>query len=216
MISCMSVRNHEGRYNHLRGLQFAPMSLYDDPFKTPISFGPDSVGPSPEFNHIHLPSVNPVSLLTGNQLVLNSPDAFVLFVPKTAELTYHQAFFPTHDSHSVVLPRQVGKAHAIAPGTVIVGLNKISQTTVFGARDFFNVVCFFHQNGLTLTEVNRIGLLVIQHMRCVLPELVPKLRSGSGNITFKGPLTFTPTDKIFRIMGAPEPPPVKKQRTDAK
>lgn len=213
MITCMSVRNHEGKYNLLRGQQFAPMSLFDDPLETPISISSDYVGPSPDFNHVYLPSISPVSLVAGNQFVVNSPEAFVLFVPKMAELTYHQAFMPTHDSHSVVLPKEVGKAYTIVLGTVIVGLNKIGPTTVFGAQDFFNVMCFFDQSGLTITEMNRIAFVVIQHMRCMLPELVPKLRSGSSNITFKSLLMFESNDRIFRRMG--EPPSAKKQRTDA-
>jgi hypothetical protein len=211
MIHCMSVRNHEGKFTHLKGLQFAPMSLYEEPFKTPISFSSENEAPSPEFNHILTPSVSSVSLLTGNQFVVNSPEAFLLFFPKIKELTYKQAFLPTEDSHSVVMTKQ-HKAYTITLGTVIVGLNKPTGSI---AQDFSNTVCFFYNGGFNMMDINRIALFVIHHMRSILPGLLPKVKSGSTTAAFKPTMTFPPADLMSRVMltGSPEPP-VKRQKTE--
>jgi hypothetical protein len=220
MLTCLSVRNHEGRYTHLPGMQFAPMSLYEEPFKTPISFSADSSGPSKTFRHIYMPAARPVSLLVGHELVVNTPDVFLLFVPKLPELTYQQVFMPSDASHSAVLVSRTGQAHPVAMGTVLVGLNARTpgDHAAFSAQDFGSVVCFYYQERISVLSINRIGLFIIQHMRSILPELVPRLRAGSGDapLRFRSGLNAAVSDKLSQIMRLPvetaEAPPVKKQK----
>ena len=229
MRTCMSVRNHESQYTHLGGLQFAPMTLYDEPFKSPISFSSEPGGPSPAFSrHIYMPSLGPtVSLLIGHELVVNSSERFLLFTPKLPELTFKQTFFPTDESHSVVVLKQVGKAHKLQLGSMLVGLNPPTtamDTSVFKPQDFSTVNCFYYQQGFTLTQLNRIGFLVIQHMRRTLPSLMPQVRaaqlSSSSSIgaivSFKATMTFPPTEIMSRIMGPSSSAaalPAKRQKT---
>ena len=215
MLTCMSVRNHEGRYTHLKGLQFAPMSLYEDPFQTPMSFSAEADGPSKAFQHIHMPAARPVSLLVGNELVVNTPDVFLLFVPKRSELTYREVFLPSDESHTAVLVRTAGQAHPIAMGTLIVGPNARTTGDGFAAQDFFNVVCFYCQERINLLSINRIALFIIHHMRSLLPELVPRLRAGvDGPLAFKSGLNLVVSDKLSQRMPPPllEAPPQANKR----
>jgi hypothetical protein len=216
MAACMAVRNHESQYTQLRGMHFAPMSLYGEAFQTPISFSSDAEGPAPAFYHIHMPALGPVvSLLVGRQFVVNSPEHFLLFVPKpSTELTYKQAFFPTDETHTLVVPKQVGKAHTVSLGAVLVGLNvpRLGGEP-FKPQDFSTVVCFYREEKTTfnLMHLNRVGFFVIQHMRRILPGLVAQLRSGVVSPAFKATMSFGPTENISRVMLPLSPPPAAKR-----
>ena len=142
------------------------MSVFYDPYSIPISFSSEHMGPSKDFYHIHVPTADNVSLFVSTQLVLNSPEAFLLFVPKS-ELTFEQAFFPSDLTHSVVIPKRKGGAHKILLGTILVGLKKpYNSKQQFTPADFSNVVCFYNsENGPTLNQMNGIALNIIKNMR---------------------------------------------------